>query len=82
MSFEIRITLPEELQEETRLNEDTVLRAFFEDGTLVIQERGKGLNYRSFDGPLEVTLPCHDCDYFCPVHDICPYDDTDNTEEW
>ena len=55
MSFEIKIPLPDPMQKDIGLNEDTSLEAFFEDGTLLIRDCGDDLDMDPFDGPFDAA---------------------------
>ena len=71
MSFEIKIPLPDPMQKDIGIDEDTPLETFFEDGTLVIRDCGDDLDMDPFDGPYDVAHPCRECEFFCPVHQVC-----------
>ena len=84
MKHSMKIEIPETIQREIGLNEDTVLEAFFEDGVLHIQECDdwpmEVLDTADFgdDEPGDFQLPtpiadvrCTGCENYCKAHHLC-----------
>ncbi len=63
--FQFNLEIDPEIIEDLRLNEDTVIEAYFDDGTIIVRILGEE-EARFFD-----SNPCSTCPLFCKVRGVC-----------
>lgn len=63
--FQFNLRLDPEIVEDLSLNEDTVIEAYFDDGTIIVRILSEE-EAECFD-----SNPCNSCPLFCKAKGIC-----------